>query len=185
MTYWQKWKWRENIRKNKWWDIAKESDVLLQVLCSSEVRTRSLHRPTHKMSLQPQGAEQVKTGTQCTKNQHVCTKVWLVTCICVAPLALHSIAICCWRNSSWQEVTCNAVTMATCKRDSEDVLMSRKEISNMRLCDCFSYCAVSSGQVQLCQVGDAVSVNWYKYTNVILLIFFSYRHQRLSQISSY
>lgn len=54
----------ENLKTEKETkSVAMESDVLLQVLCSSEVRTRSLHRPTHQMSLQTQRAEQVKIGT--------------------------------------------------------------------------------------------------------------------------
>lgn len=96
--------------------------VLLQVLCSSQVWTRSLHRPTNKMPLQKQKAEQVKIGT--LHHCSVCVCVCAATCVCLAPLALHSIAICCWRNSSWQEVTCNAVTMAAYERGSDKIKIS-------------------------------------------------------------
>ncbi len=115
--------------------------ILLQVLCGTKVRTRSLHRPTHQMSLQTQRAEQVKIET--LHNTWLCVHVRVITCVCIAPLALHSTAICCWRNSSWQEITCNAVAMATYNSSSKEIQINssveRKKESSMyvlRLCVC-------------------------------------------------
>ena len=45
--------------ENRYSHREKKLCILLQVLCSSEVRTRSLHRPTHQMSLQTQRAAKV------------------------------------------------------------------------------------------------------------------------------
>lgn len=74
---------------------------------------------------------------------HVCA-FCVDTCVCVAPLALHSIAICCWRNSSWQEVTCNAVAMATCGKKAERIYKNQCFV-----CPLFSI-KVATGKISLC-----------------------------------
>lgn len=58
----------------------RKSCVLLQVLCSSEVRTRCLHRPTHQMSLQTHS----RTGKNRNTMQYmiVCVSVCDYLCMC-------------------------------------------------------------------------------------------------------
>lgn len=112
----------ENLKK--WWKemrrhttIDKNSDVSYCRYCAAVRWEPGVFTGPHTRCLCRHRTEQVKIGTQCSTWLYV----HVVTCVCVAPLALHSIAICCWRNSSWQEVTCNAVAMATYERCSKDI----------------------------------------------------------------
>lgn len=91
--------------------VDKESHVSYCRYCAAVRWEPGVFTGPHTRCLCRHTAEPVKIGTQC--NTWLCVWVSVITCVCVAPVALHSTAICCWRNSSWQEVTCNAVAMAT------------------------------------------------------------------------
>lgn len=65
----------------KWEDIElRRTGVLLQVLCSADVRTRGLHRATHQMSLQRHRDEQVKITTHCATRP--CKSPSRYLCVC-------------------------------------------------------------------------------------------------------
>lgn len=92
-SFWASWSFLKMnlIKKNYTEKFIRKCCVLLQVLCSGEMRTRSLHRSTHQMSLQPHRTKCVKEGTHSAAVGSF-VRVWLPECVSLHWLSTASLS---------------------------------------------------------------------------------------------